>query len=122
MLETCEVISSLPLHAIKHVDNSARVQTVHEECNPMLTGLITEFYNITGCPILLNTSFNIKNEPIVCSPYDAIGCFVIAQLDVLVIGDYFVDRNENDLEVIELMLKASYEQLPGINYNVYSFL
>ena len=67
------VRSKLP--AITHVDYSARIQTVHKETNPHFYSLISEFKKITGCPVIVNTSFNIRGEPIVCTPEDAYNCF-----------------------------------------------
>jgi carbamoyltransferase len=93
MLETCQVISSLDLPAITHVDGSARLQTVDPETNPRFAALLREFQRRTGCPILLNTSFNGRGEPIVCTPLDAIGCFVRCNLDVLVIEDFILERS-----------------------------
>ena len=75
--------SSIP--AITHVDYSARIQTVHKETNPKYYDLINEFKKITNCPVLVNTSFNVRGEPIVCSVEDAFNCFMGTNLDVLVI-------------------------------------
>lgn len=76
--------SSLP--AITHVDYSARVQTVDEVRAPLLTKLMRRFYERTGCPVLVNTSFNVRSEPIVCTPMDAYRCFLATDMDVLVMG------------------------------------
>jgi carbamoyltransferase len=92
MLETCQVISALDLPAITHVDGTARPQTVDPAVNPKFAALIQAFYQRTGCPILLNTSFNIRGEPIVCTPVDALFGMVRANLDVLVLGDFLIDR------------------------------
>ncbi len=73
--------------AVTHVDYSARVQTVSEETNPLYYALLKHFKQITGCPVLLNTSFNIRSEPIVCSPRDAYQCFIGTELDMLVCGN-----------------------------------
>jgi carbamoyltransferase len=73
--------------AITHVDYSARLQTVHQETNPRYYALIKRFKEITGCPLVVNTSFNIRGEPIVCTPEDAYACFMGTDLDLLVIGD-----------------------------------
>jgi carbamoyltransferase len=78
------------LPAITHVDGSARAQTVSKEQNPRLWQLLTEFEKLSGLPILLNTSFNVKGQPIVCTPKEAVDTFIFAKLDVLVIGDYVV--------------------------------
>ena len=79
------------LPAITHVDGSARVQTVSEQHNPRLWKLLKAFEQLTGLPIVLNTSFNVKGEPIVCTPAEALNTFKNAQLDVLVLGDYVVE-------------------------------
>jgi len=89
--------SSLP--AITHVDYSARVQTVDKERNPDFHRLIQRFYEITGCPVLINTSFNVRGEPIVCSPADAIRCFLKTGIDVLAIGKFLVFKSEQSQEV-----------------------
>jgi len=73
--------------AVTHVDFSARIQTVHASTNPKYHKLIKMFKNITGCPVLVNTSFNIRGEPIVCTPEDAYKCFMGTELDVLIIGN-----------------------------------
>jgi len=92
MLETFQVISPLDLPAIEHVDGSARVQTVNSKVNPRFAALLKGFYRSTGCPILLNTSFNMRGEPIVCSIFDALVCFVRSNIDLLVIEDFILDR------------------------------
>ena len=82
--------SSIP--AVTHVDYSARIQTVHQETNPLYHSLLKEFQKITGCPILVNTSFNVRGEPIVCTPSDAFKCFMGTDLDFLVIGNFVLDK------------------------------
>ena len=84
--------SSIP--AITHVDYSARLQTVHKKTNPLYHGLIKKFQDLTGCPILINTSFNVRGEPIVCTPEDAYRCFMRTEMDVLVLGDFILYKNE----------------------------
>ena len=79
--------------AICHVDGTGRLQTVAKEQSPLYWELINEFKKITGVPVVLNTSFNVRGEPIVLSPQDAIKCFLSTQLDYLVIGDYLVDKS-----------------------------
>jgi len=93
MLETCQVKSPIKLPAITHVDGSARVQTVPEETNPRFAQLLRIFERLTGCPILLNTSFNMNYEPIVCTPTDALICFIRSGLDALVLEDFIFDRS-----------------------------
>lgn len=80
--------------AVTHVDNSARVQTVSPESNPPFYRLLQAFYALTGCPVLINTSFNVRGEPIVCSPSDAYASFMGTNLDILVIGHYILYKNE----------------------------
>jgi carbamoyltransferase len=93
MLETCQVISPIPLPAVTHVDGSARIQTVDRMTNQRFADLIEHFYKRTGCPILLNTSFNLRGEPIVCSIMDAISTFGRSKMDALVLEDFMLDRN-----------------------------
>ena len=85
-----QVRSDLP--AITHVDYSARVQTVDYETNPRFHDLIKAFEARTGCPVIINTSFNVRDEPIVCSPLDAYRCFMRTAIDYLVLGSYLLDR------------------------------
>jgi carbamoyltransferase len=82
--------------AVTHVDYSARVQTVHRETNPAYHELITRFHARTGCPVLVNTSFNVRSEPIVCSPEDAFRCFMGTELDVLVVGNSVLMKEDQD--------------------------
>ncbi len=86
--------------AVTHVDNSARIQTVHQETNPDFYSLLTEFEKITGCPVLINTSFNVRGEPIVESPEDAYRCFMRTGMDYLVLGSFLMDKKEQP-ELIE---------------------
>lgn len=85
-------LSRSQLPAITHVDYSARVQTVHHETNPRYHDLIKAFYRQTGCPVLINTSFNVRGEPIVNSPEDAYRCFMRTEMDYLVIGNHLLDK------------------------------
>ena len=80
--------------AVTHVDYSARIQTVHPETNPHYHALLSKFHEKTGCPMLVNTSFNVRGEPIVCSPEDALKCFMGTDLDVLAIGNYVLYKEE----------------------------
>ncbi len=80
--------------AVTHVDYSARIQTVHRETNPRYHSLICEFEKLTGCPILVNTSFNVRGEPIVCSAKDAFRCLMGTELDALVIGNILVEKSK----------------------------
>jgi carbamoyltransferase len=87
--------SQLP--AITHVDFSARIQTVGSETNPRFYHLLSIFKGLTGCPVLINTSFNVKDEPLVCSPEDAVRCFLNTGIDVLVMGDLLFTRAADDI-------------------------
>ena len=77
--------SSIP--AVTHVDYSARLQTIDDSRNPRLAALLRRFQQRTGCPVLVNTSFNVRGEPIVCTPADAYRCFMRTEMDVLVLED-----------------------------------
>jgi carbamoyltransferase len=91
--------SSIP--AITHVDYSARIQTVHKETNPKYYQLLKEFKKITNCPVLVNTSFNVRGEPIVCSVEDAFNCFMGTNLDILVIEDYILFKDDQDKALLQ---------------------
>jgi carbamoyltransferase len=87
-------VSRSQIPAITHVDYSARIQTVHEHTNPRYYRLIEAFEKKTDCPILINTSFNVRGEPIVCTPEDAYRCFMRTEMDYLVIEDYLLSKEE----------------------------
>ena len=91
--------STIP--AVTHVDYSARIQTVHKDTNPKYYSLISRFKEITGCPVIVNTSFNVRGEPIVCTPADAFRCFMGTQLDALVVGNFFLIKKDQKIELIE---------------------
>ena len=91
--------SSIP--AITHVDYSARIQTVHKETNPKYYDLINEFKKITGCPVLVNTSFNVRGEPIVCSILDAFNCFMGTNLDILVVENFILFKSDQDKSLLK---------------------
>ena len=78
--------------AVTHVDGTARVQTVARDINPRFYSLIEEFRRLSGVPVVINTSFNIRGEPIVCTPSDALKCFYGTDIDFLVIGDFVVSK------------------------------
>jgi carbamoyltransferase len=82
------------LPAITHIDGSARVQTVAAEDNPLYHDLIAEFGRRTGVPVLLNTSFNIRGQPIVCTPQDAVDTFLATDIDYLVMDRFLLDKSE----------------------------
>ena len=91
--------SSIP--AITHVDYSARVQTVHSETNPRYYKVIKKFKDKTGVPLVVNTSFNVRGEPIICSPSDAFKCFMGTDLDALAVGNYFLIKKDQDKALME---------------------
>lgn len=82
------------IQAVTHVDHSARIQTVDPERNPLYHQLLSEFESLTACPVLINTSFNVRGEPIVCSPEDAYACFMATGMDVLVLGRHVLLKSE----------------------------
>jgi carbamoyltransferase len=92
MLETCRVVSPLALPAVTHVDGSARPQTVDDDDAPRFAALLREVGRRTGCPMVVNTSFNTRGEPIVCSPVDALITMARSGIDALVLEDFLVDR------------------------------
>ena len=94
--------------AVTHVDYSARIQTVHAQTNSSYHALISEFKKITECSVLVNTSFNVRGEPIVCTPEDAFRCFMGTELDNLVIGNCFLRKEDQD-ENLKLDYKSAFE-------------
>jgi carbamoyltransferase len=82
--------------AVTHVDYSARIQTVNQKNNKYYYDLISKFKEITGCPVIVNTSFNVRGEPIVNTPTDAFNCFMGTELDYLVIGNCILEKNKQD--------------------------
>jgi carbamoyltransferase len=90
--------------AVTHVDYSARVQTVHRETNPRYHALISAFERLTGCPVIVNTSFNVRGEPIVCTPEDAFRCFMGTEIEALSVGNCFLRKEDQNPE-----LKGNYE-------------
>jgi carbamoyltransferase len=89
-------VSRSEIPAVTHVDYSARVQTVHRETNPRYHALLSRFKSITGCPVLVNTSFNVRGEPICCTPDDAFRCFMGSEIDALVVGNFFLRKEDQD--------------------------
>ena len=89
-------VSRSEIPAITHVDYSARIQTVHKETNPRYYAVISRFKELTGCPVVINTSFNVRGEPIICTPDDAFRCFMGTELDVLVVGNMLLSKEEQD--------------------------
>ena len=101
--------SSIP--AVTHVDYSARIQTVHEETNPRYFKLIKKFEEITSCPILVNTSFNVRGEPIVCDIKDAFNCFMGTNLDILVCENFIMYKNQQDNKLKILSIPSNQDSL-----------
>ena len=98
--------STIP--AVTHVDGSARVQTVGRERHPLFWRLLQQFEQRTDCGVLLNTSFNVRGEPIVCTPEDAFRCFMGTELDVLVVGNCYLKKPDQDTD-LKLDYKDAFE-------------
>jgi carbamoyltransferase len=94
--------------AVTHVDYSARVQTVQEDTNPRYHALLSAFERKTGCPVLVNTSFNVRGEPIVCTPEDAFRCFLGTELDVLAVGNCYLRKADQD-PALKLRYETAFE-------------
>ena len=103
------VRSEIP--SVTHIDYSARIQSVHKETNPRYYALIEEFYKLSGVPVLVNTSFNVRGEPMVCSPYDSYACFMGTEMDLLVIEDFILYKEKQPQEHIAKFrdIKDKYE-------------
>jgi len=91
--------------AVTHVDYSARIQTVHADTNPRFHALLSAFERLTGCPVIVNTSFNVRGEPIVCTPADAFRCFMGTEVEVLAVGNCLLRKEEQNAA-----LRKNYEQ------------
>jgi len=95
--------------AVTHVDYSARIQTVHADANPRYYKLLQEFERKTGCPVLVNTSFNVRGEPIVCSPEDAYRCFMRTEMDVLVLENCLLYKENQKALVVDTDWRKEFE-------------
>ncbi len=113
MLEVCQVTSEIAVPAITHVDQSARPQTVDPRHSPRYARLIEAFYRRTGCPMIVNTSFNIRGEPIVCTPADALQCMVGTEMDCLVLEDFLFDREMIPADWRTLLAEFKAADFPG---------
>ncbi len=113
MLETCGVKPGLP--AVTHIDGSARPQTVGPLATPRFAALLRRFEELTGCPALLNTSFNVRGEPIVADPSDALCCMLDADLDGLALGSFFVDAGALSPRLRELLPVCRARQRSGVS-------
>ena len=96
--------------AVTHVDYSARIQTVHADTNPRFHALISRFKTLTGCPLLVNTSFNVRGEPIVCTPEDAFRCFMGTEIELLTVGNCILRKDEQNPT-----LKQDYKDTFGLD-------
>jgi carbamoyltransferase len=95
--------------AITHVDYSARIQTVDKKNNGLYYDMIKEFHNLTGCPVIINTSFNVRGEPIVCSPKEAYTCFMRTEMDYLIMGSYILDKQKQPALSSDIDWKKEFE-------------
>jgi carbamoyltransferase len=107
-IEKLNVIRS-KIPAVTHVDYSARIQTVHKEDNPLYHQLIKAFYKKTGCPVIVNTSFNVRGEPIVATPLDAYKCFMRTDIDILVLGNYILQKQDQPKFHDDILWRQTYE-------------
>ena len=98
--------SAIP--AVTHVDYSARIQTVHQETNPRYHALLSAFKRLTACPVLVNTSFNVRGEPIVCTPEDAFGCFMGTEMETLICGNAILRKEQQNPQLAK-QYKSQYE-------------
>ena len=98
-----------PIPAVTHVDYSARVQTVSAQESEDYYLLLRAFESLTGCAVLVNTSFNVRGEPIVCSPWDALSCFWQTDIDLLVLEDHFLWKHEQDTDHLAQAKKRTFE-------------
>ncbi len=109
MLLVCQVRPDRKVPAVTHVDGSARLQTVSREQHPVFHELLERFDERTGCPVLINTSFNVRGEPIVCTPEDAYLCFMRTQMDVLVLGNHVLHKKDQPELVEDFDWRERYE-------------
>ena len=105
-----EARSSLP--AVTHLDFSARVQTIDRERQPLVHLLLSRFHEKTGCPVLINTSFNVRGEPIVCTPEDAYRCFMMTEMDAVIIGQHILLKEQQPIEASQAARQTHLEQFP----------
>lgn len=107
-IEKLNVLRS-EIPAVTHLDYSARIQTVHQETNPRYYSLISKFKELTGCPVLVNTSFNVRGEPIVCTPEDAFRCFMGTELELLAVGNAILQKADQNGSLIRKDYKNVYQ-------------
>ena len=108
MITVCQVKNGNKIPAVTHLDGSARIQTVNRKQNPLYYDVINEFYKKTGVPVLINTSFNRRGEPIVCTPQNALDCFLGTNIDNLAIGSFLLDKKDMPDKLIEEAKKQSF--------------
>ena len=116
-IDKLQLFAARAIPAVTHVDYSARVQTVDRERHPLLHRLLTRFYERTGCPVLINTSFNVRSEPIVCTPEDAYRCFMMTDMDVLVLGRTSCSRRNRRKRQTPTSARNTWPGLPWIERN-----
>jgi carbamoyltransferase len=101
-------VSRSEIPAVTHVDYSARIQTIERSAHPLYYDTINEFYRRTGTAVVINTSFNVRGEPIVCRPEEAHACFMRTNMDYLIIGDFLLDKREQPKMAIETEWKTEF--------------
>jgi carbamoyltransferase len=106
---TAPVREGAGIHAVTHLDRSARIQTVERGAHGIFYDLIAEFRRLTGCGVLVNTSFNVRGEPIVCTPEDAFGCFMRTEMDVLVCGNHYLEKPAQDAAAVTAMRQEEFQ-------------
>jgi carbamoyltransferase len=109
MLLVCQVREGREIPAVTHVDGSARLQTVTRDAHPEFYDLLRAFDQRTGCPVMINTSFNVRGEPIVCTPQDAYLCFMRTNMDVLVLGNQILRKEDQPPLVEDFDWRERYE-------------
>lgn len=107
-LEKMNVLRSV-IPAVTHVDCSARIHTVNETDHPVYYKIINEFFKLTGCPVIINTSFNVRGEPMVCSPQNAYNCFMRTDMDYLVLGNYIIDKKDQKTDYTDISWMKEFE-------------
>jgi len=108
MITVCQVKNGNKIPAVTHLDGSARIQTVSRKQNPLYYDVINEFNKKTGVPVLINTSFNRRGEPIVCTPQNALDCFLGTNIDNLAMGSFLLDKKDMPDKLIQEAKKQSF--------------
>ena len=102
-------VRKLTIPAVTHVDDSARIQTVDKRNNPLYHALIKRFAEKFGCEVIINTSFNVRGEPIVCTPEDGLKCFFRTDMDYLVLGNYLIAKSDQKIKPTDKSWMKDYE-------------